>query len=345
MRKVLSLMLCGLFTSFYLQAQSLDVVELGSIAGEMGIFESTLDWKNSSEDTLRIKLWSSRETLTFDKDSWLIVPGSSASIGYKIGLEETEGEETYEVRLIGDEEIVLHGFLLKARVFEAEEEIFRAYRNDFFPFRATGQVFNLKSGFRGDRLTQQYSLFNFGGKQLDMKKAITSMPGVTVSFEPEEVPHNSFSRITVSLQSNEEHNLGFTREKLQIMSPDSALIATVPLQFTLEEIPTKNTAGPHMSISRLRHDFRVVKQNEQKTVSITLTNSGRSILNVERVEANCDCLEFELGKQELEQGESTILTVTFNATDRIGYERKTLALFTNDPDQPTRVLTFKAHVK
>ncbi|MCE7992296.1 MAG: DUF1573 domain-containing protein [Roseivirga sp.] len=347
MKRVFGYMICALCIAINSKAQNLDVIELGSIMGEMGSFHSSLTWHNTSDDTVRLNFWASREELTFEKKSALVLPKSEMLVAYAIGLEGTSGEEVYEIRLIGEEQIVLHGFLLKARVFEAEEDVFKAYRNDFFPFRSTGQVFNLKSGFRGDKLSEKFSLYNFGGKTLNMEGVLTSIPGIKVSFEPEEIPHNSFSRITISLQSNSEHALGFTRDKLQLINSDSTVLAILPVQFTLEQTPEygRHTEAPHLALSKLTHDFRVMKAGDYESVNITISNTGRGPLKIEALEANCDCLEYELDSREVAQGSSVSLKVSFNAANRLGYERKTLALFTNDPNQPTRVLTFKAHVK
>lgn len=347
MRRVFWLLTGVLGLTLNSQAQELDVIELGSIMGEMGTFQSTLIWKNSSEDTIRMSFWSGREELTFGEESQIVLPKESLRLAYQIDLTDTEGEEVYEIRLVGEEEVVLHGFLLKTRVFEAEEDVFKAYRNDFFPFRSTYQVFNLKNGFTGQELMGKFSLYNFGGETLNMKNVHTSMPGLTVSFEPEEIPHNSFSRVTISLKSDESHDLGFTRNRLNLMDEDSSVIATLPIQFTLEQTPAygQHPEAPHLAVSKLTHDFRVMKAGDYESVSITISNTGSSPLKIEALEANCDCLEYELDTMELAQGTSARLKVSFNAKDRLGYERKTLALFTNDPTQPTKVLTFKAHVK
>lgn len=347
MRRVFGLVICVFSIAFSSRAQQLDVIELGSIMGEMKSFQSTLSWQNASNDTLRVSLWTNREELTFEQETQLVFPKDELRLAYEIDLEATEGEEVYEVRLVGEQEVVLHGFLLKARVFEAEEDVFRAYRNDFFPFRSTGQVFNLNSGFRGETLSGKFSLYNFGGQSLDMQQVITSIPGIDVSFEPQQVPHNSFSRVTITLQSSEEQVPGFTRDRLNIMHADSSVIVTLPVQFTLEPAPAygQHTEGPRIAVSRLNHDFRVMKVGGYESVNITISNTGRAPLKIEALEANCDCLEYELDSTELAQGTSTQLKVSFNASNRLGYERKTLALFTNDPSQPTKVLTFKAHVK
>ena len=104
-------------------------------------------------------------------------------------------------------------------------------------------------------------------------------------------------------------------------------------------------AVPHLTLSKLTHDFKVMKKGTRQQVNIRLTNTGNALLRIEKLESNCNCLQYKMVPQALKAGQSVVLTVTFNATNRMGYERKTLALFTNDPEQPTKVLTFEAHVK
>ena len=339
-------MVLGVIISLGIKAQSLDIVELGHIAGEMGQFKGKLSWSAPHSDTLKVKLWSARTDIAFDTKTIKILPGQPASFDYSLAVDSVKGLQQYEVRLLGKEDIVLHGWLLKARVFEAEEDIFRAYRNEFYPFRMQEQVMNLHAAFRGDTLTRQFNLYNFGGENLDLEGVYTNYPGLSIVFEPVKVLHNRFTRATVTLATDAETEIGFTRTPLAIYSADSSLLATVPLQFTLENRPsTHNGLVPHLALSKLTHDFKVLEPGDLESVQITLTNTGSERLVIEKLEANCDCLSYELDQSELGRGESAQLRVSYNAKGRLGYERKTLALFTNDPDQPTRVLTFKAHVK
>ena len=340
------LMVLGVLLGFAIQAQSLDIVELGHIAGEMRQFKGTLSWATPHTDTLTVQLWSARTDIEFETKKLKVLPGQSTSFGYSLAVDSLKGLQQYEVRLLGAEDIVLHGWLLKARVFEAEEDVFRAYRNEFFPFRMQEQVMNLHAAFRGDTLTKQFNLYNFGGEELDLSAAYSQYPGLSINFEPVIVPHNRFTRATVTLATNTDTEIGFTRNLLTIYTADSSILATVPLQYTLESRPTGNRgATPHLALSKLSHDFKVLEPGDLESVQITLTNTGSDRLVIEKLEANCDCLSYELDQNELEKGESVQLKVSYNAKGRMGYERKTLALFTNDPDQPTRVLTFKAHVK
>ena len=228
---------------------------------------------------------------------------------------------------------------------EAGQKVFKEYRNSYFPFRTKTEVLNLKSAFLGDSLKGSFSLYNFGGRALNLSGAFTSQPGVSLSFMPEKVGHNAFTRLTVGVDT-QGAALGFTREKFSVFDADSSLIFTIPLQYTLEKRPMLSAGVvPHLTLSKLTHDFKVMKKGTRKQVNIRLTNTGNALLRIEKLESNCNCLQYKMVPQALKAGQSVVLTVTFNATNRMGYERKTLALFTNDPEQPTKVLTFEAHVK
>ena len=326
--------------------QSLDMVELGNLVGEMKRYEGTLTWTNTTNDTLSVSPWAYRDELSFEVKNRSLAPGEQLVMGYQLDLTSQTGKQQFEARLVTQDEVVVHGWLIKTRIFEAEEDVFKEYRNFYFPFRTKTEILNLKSAFLGDPLQGSFSLYNFGGKELDLAGSFTSQPGLRVSFGPEKVRHNSFTRLTVHMETKEA-TLGFTREKFSVFLADSSLLFTIPLQYTLESRPTHLSAGavPHLTLSKLTHDFKVMEQGSREQVDIRLTNTGNAPLWIEKLESNCNCLEYEMVPQELEAGQSVVLTVAFNAANRMGYERKTLALFTNDPDQPTKVITFKAHVK
>jgi len=85
--------------------------------------------------------------------------------------------------------------------------------------------------------------------------------------------------------------------------------------------------------------------NTKKSVNITLSNRGNEPLELLKIESNCSCLLYDVKRAAIAPGESVEMQVTFDATDRLGFERKTLAIFSNDPRKPTAVITFRAHVK
>ena len=226
-------------------------------------------------------------------------------------------------------------------------DVFKAYRNTQWPFRTKERVFNLKAGYKGDTLSNTFDVYNLGGTDLDLSEVKVN-DSIWVSFEPQLIKHNQFGRMTIAMLAGENSPSGFQKLSLGLVNEDK-VFSNLPIQFTLLP-PVKNaeeivSGSPTITSSIINHDFKVMKVGEVQSVEITLANLGQGELKIERLETNCDCLTYELAEQSLASGSNTSMIVTFDAHGRIGLERKTLAIFTNDPANPTLVLTFKAHVK
>ncbi len=328
---------------FNANAQELIEVELGALEGELKTIERTITWENNSDRDLKIKFWSSNELLEAKPEDKGVSKGGTITIPVRLSLPERVGDHEYELRLLDDQNDLLVGYLFKFKKLAAESDILKAYKNGFWPFRAKENVFNLRQGFIGDDLERSFDVFNFSGQELNLDDLKTNLP-VELSFEPSEIPHNAFAKMSISLRTDSLSS-GFKKERLNLYAKDK-LIGSFPIQYTLINKPdTAAIDAPKISFSRLSHDFKVISVGEVVETTFNLRNSGGDELNIEAIESNCDCLTYDLPKKTLAIGEVIELKATFNARGRIGLERKTLAIFTNDPAKPTQVLTIRAHVK
>lgn len=338
----------GLVLVAALNAQELEFVDLGVVEGEFKKIEREIEWLNRSDKSVRVKLISKNNALTINKKSINVKAGESATIPFTIVLPTEPGYLEYELQLVGKEEMLLHGFQFGLQVLAPEVDIFKAYRNTHWPFRSKARVFNLQAGYKGDTLTNSFELYNLGGADLDLSKVEVS-DSVWVSFQPKLIKHNQFGVMTITMLASEKAPSGFQKTILSLSTNDKVL-SNLPVQFTL--LPPKKykaeelvSGAPTITSSLINHDFKVMKVGEVETVELALANLGNEDLVIERLESNCDCLTFDLEDYRLKSGQSTQLKVTFNANGRIGLERKTIAVFSNDPSKPTLVLTFRAHVK
>lgn len=341
-KKLLLTVLVLLATTVFSLAQELELVDLGVIEGEFKNFKRTLSWKNDSNDSILIKQWSDSPDLQFKPIEHSIAAGEEIELPITIELSGEAGDYEFELRLLDKNDFVLHGFQMTFKVLQSELDVFKAYRNVYWPFRTKEEVFNLKVGKRGDELTASFDVYNLGGKDLDLSNVLVS-DSIQIDFEPKVIPHNQFGRMKISFKSRSLSKIGFTREVLKLYQKDK-LISVLPVQYTLLPKTSTGVNGPRLSTSKVNHDFKVVKVNEVREVSISLANNGSKPLKIERIESNCDCLTFNK-IEAITPGKSKELRVTFNATGRIGLEKKTIAIFSNDPRKPVRVLTFRAHVK
>ncbi len=323
-------------------AQDLEFVDLGVVEGEFKRYDRTLTWTNPSSDSVQLILWSSDADLKFTPLKSPVAGGAEVEIPISITLPSLAGDKAYELRLLDEDNLLLHGFQMSFKVLQGELDVFKAYRNVHFPFRTKEEVFNLKAGQRGDTLTAMFDVYNLGGKDLDMSR-VRAGDSIQVSFSSGKVPHHTFSQMRIKLITNENSMIGFQKHAIKLYD-EERLIGVLPIQYTLIPKVTEEGPSPKLTSSIVNHDFKVMKVGDKKEAVISLANNGSAPLIIEKIESNCACLTFN-NLEQISAGSSQSLRVEFNATNRIGLERKTIAIFTNDPARPVLVLAFRAHVK
>ncbi len=111
--------------------------------------------------------------------------------------------------------------------------------------------------------------------------------------------------------------------------------------MTLEE----KAAAPRLSIDRTLHDFEAVKTGDAVTATFTLTNTGQQPLNIRKVKSNCNCATASVDANDIPAGQTTTLRVTFNTTNRLGNQQKSVTVFANDPVNPAQMVSVKASIK
>lgn len=329
-----------------LLSQNIDEIQLGIVKGEMKEFYGRLNWVNTSNQEVSGEFWTDKEWLKLPSSSFSIINGDTLTFNYTINISDAIGLQQAEVRLVDTEGILLQGFLLKGRFLPADTLALETYRNEYFPFKAKEQVFNLGAGFNTEQFSRSFTLYNFGGDSLDLSAISTKNKGLKFRFSPTKIAHNQFTRMELTYSPDSMLTRGFVRENLSLWDANKKLIAVMPVQYTLEDdLTSESGLAPKLLVSKESHDFKVMSSGLMKQVSIKISNIGDVDLSFFKIESNCDCLTYSLKTDVLSPGQSTELIVQFNADQRIGYERKTLAIFSNDPAESTKVLVFKAHVK
>ncbi len=323
-------------------AQELEFVDLGVVEGEFKRYNRTLTWTSQATDSVRIRLWSNSEDLSFKPIKRSIAGGEEIEIPISINLPDEAGDFEYELRVLDENDLVLHGFQMSFKMLQGELDVFKAYRNVHFPFRAKEEVFNLRSAKRGDTLTAVFDVYNLGGRDIRTKELLAG-DSIKVSFPTNEVAHNTFSKMRIEFITDEQSELGFQKHAIKIYN-QKKLVTVLPVQYTLLPKPLETLKAPRLSTSLINHDFKVVKKGQTKEVTVSIANNGGAPLQIEKIESSCACLSYN-EIERIDPGTSQSLRVKFNAEGRTGLERKTIAIFTNDPQKPVLVLTFRAHVK
>ena len=76
-----------------------------------------------------------------------------------------------------------------------------------------------------------------------------------------------------------------------------------------------------------------------------MKNIGTSQLNIEQIKSSCGCTAALMSTKKLLPNESDKLKIEFDTKNLSGQIARTVTLFSNDSEHPTRVLTLIANIE
>lgn len=101
---------------------------------------------------------------------------------------------------------------------------------------------------------------------------------------------------------------------------------------------------PQMKFVSDTYDFGKVKQNEVVEHTFDFYNAGGDTLKILDVSTSCGCSVGKLSKREFTAGERGRIDVRFDTRGKMGNQVQRIYIRTNEPDNPTKIITIKAQV-
>lgn len=103
---------------------------------------------------------------------------------------------------------------------------------------------------------------------------------------------------------------------------------------------------PKLVVSEPHVDLGVVRQGSVYDFTYVVTNRGGSNLLIRRIRSTCGCTVARPNKpQVLKPGEQLTVDASFDSANRVGPQRKTIEVYSNDPMTPKVELSFSAVVE
>lgn len=108
---------------------------------------------------------------------------------------------------------------------------------------------------------------------------------------------------------------------------------------------TASLKAPKIVFKEDVHDFGKVPRGPELQYNFKFTNKGNSTLNIERVQTSCGCTGATVGeKSDYAKNESGEIKVNFSTQGREGHQEKTILVYSNDPQNPQKILTIKCEI-
>lgn len=106
-----------------------------------------------------------------------------------------------------------------------------------------------------------------------------------------------------------------------------------------------SAAPPNLVIEPPSHDFGKVTEGQRLTHVFVVKNTGGQPLEIGAVQPSCGCTAAVLAEKVVAPGGSTRIEVAFDTRGRLGKNRKTIRVRSNDPDSQSTELVFTADVE
>lgn len=103
------------------------------------------------------------------------------------------------------------------------------------------------------------------------------------------------------------------------------------------------TSIPVIEFDKDLHDFGKLIQGEKATYNFKFENTGKADLVISQVSSSCGCTVPRFPKKAIKPGESDVIKVTFDSSNRKGIQNKIVTVTTNCQPNST-ILRVKAKV-
>ena len=89
----------------------------------------------------------------------------------------------------------------------------------------------------------------------------------------------------------------------------------------------------------------IVKAGKIVDYTFNFGNNGNSPLKIKDIKTSCGCTAALVSSEVLEPGEEGTLKVELDNSNRSGKMSRTITISTNDPKDPTQILTVYADIQ
>jgi hypothetical protein len=209
-----------------------------------------------------------------------------------------------------------------------------------------GRVF-LKDEF----VVREFPVVNGGDSPVAFTGKFVHPDYIKVDVQPRTLKPGEKAVIKISYNGALKNRYGFQSDNVEIETDDAAgAVKSFSVYATLEDFFPEMTAAelaeaPRLTFDSYSLDLGNISGNTTTQKEVLYTNTGKQLLRLKSIQPNCSCITASAEKTSLKPGESAILKIAFNPSDRTGTQNKAISFYSNDPKTPVQRLTFTAYVQ
>ena len=327
-------------------------IDIGAVLEEKGPVEVEFFALNENQDSIFItNIFTDCGCTTVEYTKDTLANGQIASFRVKFDPDQKGGEFSKGIIVRTNMDIYGDTLFLEGINMPLPENAEMAFphRVGTLGFRLT--AVNMGYVFTNEPKVKYVEVYNFGESPIGFMEAQDKLPSyIGVGLEPARLQPNQRGLMVMTYDGAVKNDLGFSDEVISIGLDQDDMnlgirVMSVVYEYFQPVPKSLENRVPKLGISDTEIDLREISAGNKVTRSITLTNMGQEPLNIRKVATNCDCVVVQLGKQDLQAGETAELKFTFDPKGRRGIDHKHITIFSNDPLNPVRTIVVRSSVK
>jgi hypothetical protein len=328
-------------------------IDMGTILEEEGSQTAEFEFTNTQDSLFNIKeVWleCGCTSVEFTEDSLEV--GESGKL--KISFDPTSSSGFFSKLIVvtGNLSGVQDSLYLEGISIPYPTDLHRAYpvTQGFLGFRL--RTINMGDVFTNEPKIKFVEFFNNGKSLLD-KGAFRSQtpPYIEISQVQQFVRPQERGLLMIRYDGKSRNDLGYFEDHIRVSwenVPDSEIKLDL-IADLFEYLPPiqRNDLNevPQLSIEQKEIDLKEISARTVVRRTVTLTNKGRQLLNISKIQGNCECLKIEIPKNTIEPGESIQLSLILDPIGRKGIDQRNIYIFSNDPVNPVQLIVMKSRIE
>lgn len=323
--------------------------DFGEVEETGGAVEYTFSFENTGDQPItitRVKASCGCTTPGWTKEE--VLPGESGFVKAKYNPRNRPGKFRKSLKITSNvasenKTLFISGFV-RPKPKTPEEE----YPIVLGELRVKYRSLNIGKITTEKPIEKTFDVFNNTDSIVKLDYAKMSVPNhMTVSITSDFLNPKEEGKLKIVYDPVKKNDFGYVSDAIALNTNEEAglsIVATIEEYFpemTAEELDK----APKLFIADRTIDFGKVKSGELVEAEVELRNDGRERLNFRSIKSNCGCIMYVVRSKNLKKGKSQTLKLIFDTSEMRGNQYKTITLFSNDPINPTQIVTLKGKVE
>jgi hypothetical protein len=328
-------------------------IDIGTVLEEQGLQTAEFEFTHTQDSLFFIKdIWLECGCTTVEFTNDTLKVGESGKVKVSFDPTSSSGFFSKLIVVTGNLAGIQDSLYLEGISIPYPSDLGRAYPEvkGFLGLRL--KKINMGDVFDNEPKIKYVEFFNKGEDLLD-KGAFRSQtpPYIQISQVQQFVRPQERGLLMIRYDAKLRNDLGFFEDHVPV-SWENVPGSQVELEIIadlFEFFPpiSKNELNdvPQLSIVQKEIDLREISSRSIVRRTVTITNQGRKLLEIRKIQGNCECLKIETPKETLAPGESMELTLTLDPIGRRGIDQRNIYIFSNDPVNPVQLIVLKSRIE